>query len=362
MKAIRNMLERLEPLYAKGGKLRPLWPLFQAGDNFFFSHVAKTRHAPYGRDPIDLKRYMSLVIVALLPAFLASLYFFGPRVLLMILVSYVAGGIVEVGFSVVRDEEINEGFLVTGFIFPLVLPPSLPLWMVAVGVIFGTLVGKEVFGGTGRNLFNAALLGRCFLLLGYPAAMSAAWARPQSGNWLAWFKALPGIPADAVTNATPLVLAKSGTLASTWDLFIGRVPGCVGETSALAIIAGGVFLLVMRVISMRTVLGALLSFSALGLALHALLPNHVQPLSFNLLAGGLLFGVFFMATDPVTGPVTNTARWFYGIIIGCVSLLIRSFSGYVEGVMFAILLGNIFAPLLDHLVVRRKVRSYARES
>lgn len=363
MKVIGNLLKRLKPLYQEGGKLRPLWPLFQAADNFFFSHVEEIPHAPYGRDPIDLKRYMSLVILALLPALLASVYFFGPRILLLMMVSYAAGGLVEVVFSIVRKEEINEGFLVTGFIFPLILPPGIPLWMAAAGVIFGVLVGKEVFGGTGRNLFNAALLGRCFLLLGYPAAMSASWVKPQaSGDWLGWLKALPGIPADAITGATPLVLAKSGSLTSLWDLFIGRIPGCLGETSALAILAGGLFLIVMRVVSLRTILGCVLSFSVLGAILHALMPARVQPLSFNFLAGGFLFGTLFMATDPVTGPVTGVARWIYGAIIGIVTILIRSFSGYVEGVMFAILLGNIFAPLLDQMVIRYKVRSYARES
>jgi Na(+)-translocating NADH:ubiquinone oxidoreductase B subunit len=362
MKAIANLLKRHKPLYAEGGKLRLFWPVYQAADNFFFSHIEEVKHAPYGRDPIDLKRYMSMVIVALLPALLASIYYFGPRILIMMLVSYMAGGLVEVGFSIVRKEEINEGFLVTGFIFPLVLPPGLPYWMVAVGMIFGVLVGKEVFGGTGRNLFNAALLGRCFLLLGYPAALSKSWVAPQPGAWLTWLKALPGVPADALTGATPLMLAKNGTLTPLWDLFVGQTSGSVGETSALAILIGGLVLVGTRVASLRTTLGCLLSFSILGALLHWAVPARVSPLPFNLLSGGFLFGAFFMATDPVTGPVTGTARWIYGAIIGSVTILIRSFSGYVEGAMFAILLGNIFAPLLDEIVIRFKIRSYAREN
>ncbi len=362
MKPDGNLLTRIKPLFDEGGSLRRLWPIFRAADNFFFSHVEEVEHAPFARDPIDIKRYMSLVIVALLPAFLASLCFFGPRVLLMLLISYAAGGLVEVLFAIVRNEEINEGFLITGFIFPLILPPGIPLWMVAAGVVFGVLVGKEVFGGTGRNLFNPALLGRCFLLLGYPAELSKSWITPQPDGWLSRLKALPGFPADAVTGATPLMLAKKGTLTSLWDLFIGQTPGCVGETSAIAILIGGLFLVTMRVASLRTILGCLVSYSVLGQILHLLAPALVNPLSFNILSGGFLFGMVFMATDPVTGPVTRAARWAYGAIIGAVTILIRSFSGYVEGVMFAILLGNICAPLLDEIVIRIHVRRYAREN
>ncbi|OGV74698.1 MAG: hypothetical protein A2340_04650 [Lentisphaerae bacterium RIFOXYB12_FULL_60_10] len=362
MKWVAEGLNRFRPLFAPGGRWRVLWPIFQAADNFFFSHVEATDHAPYGRDPIDIKRYMSLVILALMPVFLASLYFFGPRVLLMLMVSYAAGGLVEVVFAIVRKEEINEGFLVTGFIFPLILPPGIPLWMVAVGVIFGVLVGKEVFGGTGRNLFNAALLGRCFLLLGYPSALSKSWVSPHAGSWMPWFTALPGIPSDAITGATPLMLAKNGTMTALGDLFVGQTAGCVGETSILAILIGGFILAIMRVASLKTMLGSVLSFSILGGLLHGVVPALVPPLSFNLLAGGFLFGVVFMATDPVTGPVTGSARWIYGLFIGTVTILIRSFSGYVEGVMFAILLGNIFGPLLDEIVIRFKVRGYVHES
>lgn len=361
MKWLARSLERMRPLFGKGGRLHALHPIFQAADGFLFSHPGETRSAPYGRDPLDVKRYMSLVILAVLPSLLAAVYFFGPRVLLMVLVSYLAGGLVEVLFALVRKEEINEGFLVTGFLFPLVLPPALPLWMVAVGMAFGVLIGKEVFGGTGRNLFNAALLGRCFLLLGYPAAMSAAWVQPRPGAWEGWIAALPGIPADAITSATPLVLAKQGQSTPLMDLFLGNTAGCAGETSALAILAGGTLLLLLRVASYRTVLGALAGFAVTGALLHAAAPDRVSPVAFNLLAGGFLFGAFFMATDPVTSPITSSAKWIYGLIIGSVTILIRSFSGYVEGAMFAILFGNIVAPLLDEIVIRVKVGRYARE-
>ena len=168
-------MDRLAPQFQEGGKFERLHPLFQAMDTFLRIPISRPERPPFGRDPMDVKRYMSLVIVALIPPFLASLYLFGWRILLMLLVSYVAGGAAEMLFSVIRKEELNEGFLVTGFIFPLVLPPGLPLWTVAIGVVFGVVVGKEIFGGTGRNLFNPALVGRVFLALGYPALMTGTW-------------------------------------------------------------------------------------------------------------------------------------------------------------------------------------------
>ena len=191
------------------------------------------------RDPLDVKRFMSVVILALAPCVLASLYFFGLRVLAMIAVSYAAGGAVEVLFAIVRKEEINEGFLVTGLLFPLVLPPALPLWMVGVGVAFGVLIGKELFGGTGRNLFNPALVGRCFLALAYPKAMSTNWVKPVAEFPGRLLQYVDCSALDAVTGATPLPLAKQGELVDLWHLFFGNVSGSVGETSALAVIIGG---------------------------------------------------------------------------------------------------------------------------
>ena len=360
MKLIESILDKMRPLFEDGGRFARLHPVFTAADNFFFSAPLKTSNFPYGRDPLDVKRYMSLVIIGLMPCFLASLYFFGWRILLMVLVSYVAGGIVEVLFAVVRKEEINEGFLVTGFIFPLVLPPGLPLWMVAVGIVFGVLVGKEVFGGTGRNLFNAAIVGRCFLAFGYPSLMTSAWLEPGSGRWGSLLSPIR-TAADAVTGATPLVLGRGGDLTAPLDLFLGRVMGSAGETSALAVLLGGGFLLLVGVANWRTVVGILGSFTVLCAILHAANPETVATVTFHILAGGLLFGAFFMATDPVTGPVTRAGKWAYGILIGAVTILIRSFSGYVEGMTFAILFGNICAPLIDEVVVRLRIRRYALE-
>ncbi len=361
MKWLLRLLTSLRPPFEKGGRLHLMKPVFDANENFFFGPGECTSDEPHIRDPLDVKRYMTMVIVALAPCVAMSVYFFGLRVLAMIAVSYTVGGIVEVLFAVLRKEDINEGFLVTGLIFPLILPPALPLWLVGVGVAFGVLVGKELFGGTGRNLFNPALVGRCMLLLAYPVAMSSKWITPgggATGRLLEW---VDGSSVNAITEATPLVAAKQGSLAPLMDLMTGRVAGSVGETSAIAIVVGGLFLLLTRVANWRTVLGALGSFALLGFVLNGALPKMFGPVEWNLCAGGLLFGVFFMATDPVTSPVTNTGKIIYGIIIGTSTLLIRNLTGYVEGVMFAILLGNICAPLLDEIVFRFRFRRLQRE-
>lgn len=361
MKALLNLFERLRRHFSEGGKLQAAKPLFEAAENFFFAADTRTPSAPHVRDPLDVKRFMSVVIIALLPCVLASFYFFGLRVLAIIVVSYAAGGAVEVLFAVVRKDQINEGFLVTGLLFPLILPPALPLWMVAVGVAFGALVGKELFGGTGRNIFNPALVGRCFLALAYPRAMSSNWIRPvaEFPGRLLQYVSVSSV--DAVSSATPLGMAKHNQLASLSDLFFGNVPGSAGETCALAAIVGGVFLLLTRVANWRTVAGVLGSFVLLAGALYWHEPARFATPLWHLLAGGLLFGAFFMATDPVTSPTTNWGKWAYGAIIGSTTVLIRNFTGYVEGVMFAILLGNIAAPILDEVVVRFRMRRWRDE-
>jgi Na(+)-translocating NADH:ubiquinone oxidoreductase B subunit len=361
MKWLLDLLARFHPLFDKGGRLHRLKPVFDATENFHFGPDTRTPGAPHVRDPLDVKRFMSVVIIALAPCVLASLYFFGLRVLAMIIVSYAVGGTVEVIFAVVRKEEINEGFLVTGLIFPLVLPPGLPLWMVGVGIAFGVLVGKELFGGTGRNLFNPALVGRCFLAIGYPVAMSSNWIKAGTGLTGRLFQWVDSSTVDAVSSATPLVGAKSGTFVSLTDLLFGNTAGSVGETSAIAIIAGGAFLLLTRVGNWRTVAGMLMSFGALGALLHAIAPGSFGPTGWQMCAGGLLFGAFFMATDPVTAPVTNGGKWVYGMVIGISTLLIRNLTGYVEGVMFAILLGNICAPVIDEVAIRFRLRRLWRD-
>ncbi len=360
MQWLLKTMERFRPHFEADGRLAPLRPVYEAAEKFFFAPLAPTQAAPHVRDPLDLKRYMSTVIVAALPCVLAALYFFGLRVLAMIVVSYAAGGLVETAIAMIRKEDINEGFLVTGLLFPLVLPPTLPLWMVAVGVIFGVLVGKELFGGTGRNLFNPALVGRTFLAVAYPTAMTTNWVVPGSG-WSGRLGQYVSRGGDAVTEATPLMEAGRGVFAGIGELLFGNVSGSVGETSAIALIAGGIFLMAIGVANWRVVAGLLGSFLAVNALLHGLQPEVFGPPGWHLLAGGLLFGTFFMATDPVTSPMTNKGKWMFGILIGICTVLIRNLTGFVEGVMFAILLGNIAAPLLDELALKLHVRELRNE-
>jgi Na(+)-translocating NADH:ubiquinone oxidoreductase B subunit len=364
VKKLLKIVETIRPTFEEGGKLGTFKPIFEALENFLFSPSTTTLTAPHIRVPLDVKRVMSMVIISLVPSIVAALYFFGPRFILMVIVTYAAGLSVEAIFAIVRKESINEGFFVTGFLFPLIMPPNVPLWMVALGVIFGVFIGKELFGGSGRNVFNPALVGRCFLALAYPAKMSAGWLSAGSGMTGRIFSIST---VDAVTSATPLALAKQGEFASLWRMFFGNVSGSFGETSAIAIIIGGIFLLFTRVANWRTVVSTLGAFVVLTAALMAGgainygqlgMPEAVL---WQLCAGGLLFGAFYMATDPVTSPTTNAGKWFYGIFIGSMTVLIRNFTGYVEGVTFAILLGNIVAPIFDEIVFAIRLRSLRSE-
>lgn len=331
-----------------------LKPVFEAMDFFKYGTGKVTDSAPHIADNMDLKRYMSVVIVALMPATLASVYFYGWRVVLIILVSYIFGGLAEAAFAIFRKKEIQEGFLVTGLIFPLVLPPSVPLWVVAVGVVFGVFFGKEIFGGTGRNIFNPALVGRIFITVAFPVIMSTLWMEPFS-NGLGGFV---NFSADTVSSATPLAAFKSGAMDafSYAKLLFGGAPGSMGETFRLGIILGGIFLILTKVSNWRipvSYIGSVLVLSGVG---NILLPQHVAPPLFQVLTGGLLFGAFFMATDPVSSPFTKTGKWIFGIFLGFFTILIRSFSGYVEGVMFSIILMNAFTPLIDTLVLQKKFK------
>jgi len=362
LKFLLDIFKTMRPAFEEGGRLRPFKAVFDAMENAFFAPAAVTLSAPHIRDPLDIKRLMSMVIIAVVPSLFAAFYFFGWRIVSMVIVSYAAGGAVEVAFAVIRKEEINEGFLVTGLLFPLILPPTLPLWMVAVGVVFGVFVGKELFGGTGRNIFNPAIVGRCFLALAYPAAMSGNWIS-AGGNWPGrMLEYVTASNVDAISTATPLVLAKQGELVSLSRMLLGNISGSMGETSAIAVILGGVFLLLTRVANWRTVVSTLGSAVVLAGILHHSCTDRFAPALWHLCAGGLLFGAFFMATDPVTSPVTNTGKLFYGIIIGVITVLIRNFTGYVEGVTFAILLGNIAAPIIDEIVTRVRLRRLRLEA
>jgi len=363
VKWLLKIIDAVRPTFEEGGKLRLLNPVFGALEHFFFAPSTTTIGAPHVRDPMDLKRFMSMAIIAVVPCALAALYLFGLRFIAIVIVSYAVGLTVETLFAMIRKEGINEGFFVTGIYFALILPPNIPLWMVAVGVAFGVFVGKELFGGTGRNLFNVALVGRCFLSLAYPKTLSASWAEPGrglTGHLLAW-------NVDSLTSATPLAAAKQGEVTSFVHMFFGNISGSLGETSAFLIILGGVFLLITRVANWRSVAGILGSFVVLtGILMARDVVSEPMPTLFgsvlwHVFAGGLLFGAFFMATDPVTGPTTSTGKWFYGIVIGSSTVLIRHFTGYVEGVTFAILLGNIVAPVLDEIVVGIRIRRLRSE-
>ncbi len=348
MKFIKDMLENLNRVSQKNKLLGMFRPVLNAADEFFFGTDKLTR-LPHILDYMDMKRFMSLVVIALAPAAAAAVYFWGLRVIAMILVSYAAGGLAEVAFAITRKKEIHEGFLVTGLIFPLILPPTVPLWIVAVGAIFGVVFGKEVFGGTGRNIFNPAIVGRIFLSIAFPKIMTVYWQGPFTGG-LGGFAHFQNI--DAITSATPLGVFKShGELASYMGLLFGQNAGCVGETFRVGLIAGGLFLVFTRIVDWRIPFAYLTTVFVSTLAFNHLFHLKLAPPIFQLLSGGLLFGAFFMATDPVTSPFTKQGRWIAGILLGVLTVLIRGISGYVEGVMFSILLVNVFAPLIDTLVL-----------
>lgn len=321
----------------KNKLLKNFKPISTATDEFFYG-TGKITTLPHITDHIDVKRFMSMVIVALLPVTLASIYFWGLRVIAIILVSYIFGGLIEVAFAVVRKKEINEGFLVTGLIFPLTLGPGVPLWVVAVGIMFGVLFGKEVFGGTGRNIFNPAIVGRVFLSLAFPKIMTTQWQLPL---------------VDAITSATPLTLFKNqGILISYRELLLGMNAGCIGETFRIGIIAGGLFLILVKIADWRIPLAYLSTALVFPFLSNHVFHTQFAPGAFQLLSGGLLFGACFMATDPVTSPFTKAGKWIAGILLGALTVLIRGLSGYVEGVMFSILLVNALNPLIDILVLK----------
>ncbi len=348
VKLIRKIIDRSYTIMENNKSLSRFKPMLDAADAIFFGPLESAGTAPHLRDYLDVKRLMFAVIIAATPMAIASVYFFGWRAITIILVSYVFGGATEVAFSLIRKEKITEGFLVTGLLFPLTLPPTIPLWMVAVGVVVGTALGKEVFGGTGRNVFNPALVGRVFLSITFPIAMTTQWAIPAQGVWRGFSR----YAVDAISSASPLTTFKiGGQLASYQNLFLGLVPGSLGETSKVLILLGGMFLIFTRISDWRIPLSYLASIVLFSLLGSILWPALVAPPLFQLLSGGLLFGALFMATDPVTCPTTAQGRWIYGLGLGILTIAIRSFSGFVEGVMFSILFMNLFAPALDELII-----------
>ena len=336
-------MSRIRPIFKKlqGMKiLRPMHSVLVTLEGIFTGTEEVALEAPHIREHLEIKRFMGVAILGLLPSLVAAVIFFGPYVLACVLVSYVVGGIIEVSFALIRKREIEEGFLVTGLIFPLILPPTTPLWVVAVGVAVGVFFGKEVFGGTGRNIFNPALVGRLFITIGFPGIMSSRWLVPFS---------------DAITSATPLAVFKSaGTMPPYVDMLLGQVAGSMGEVFRIGIIAGGILLIITRVTNWRIPVFYLATVAAVSWIGNIFLPTTIAPPLFQLLAGGLLFGAFFMATDPITSTATRAGKVVFGIGCGLVTVVVRSFTGFTEGVMFSIVFMNAFAPWIDSIVINRK--------
>ena len=388
MNPIHRLFQAQRKHFEPDGRLAGWQPFFEAMENVFFGTTEVTAQSPHPRDSLNVQRYMMLVIMAVVPclffgmynvglqAFMAAgrppdlwpMFWMGVRVVMpLVLISYLFGFGWEIFFSVVRKHPISEGIFVTAILFPLTLPPTTPWWQAALGISFGTVIGKEVFGGTGRNFLNPALTGRAFLYFAYPVQMS--------GDAVWTVVAAKGAQAvDAITAATPLVVAvaapKTGMVEQTlstagydpWTLFLGLYPDSIGASSTLLCLLGAVALILLGIASYRIILGDIIGVLAMGYALNFLAGDGAMPyLSMNpwyhLLMGGTAFGIAFMTTDPVSAPDTHAARWVYGICIGALTVLIRAFNpAYPEGIMLAILFMNVFAPLIDHVAVRVKVR------
>lgn len=392
---LRNILDKMEPHVLKGGKHEKWFALYEAIDTFFYTPPSVTKAASHVRDGVDLKRMMITVWLCTFPAMFVGMYNVGLQAneamaamgvtevqnwraafislfagydpnsvwdcfvhgamyfLPVYAVVFVVGGFWEVLFASIRGHEVNEGFFVTSVLFALILPPDVPLWQAALGISFGVVIAKEVFGGTGKNFLNPALSGRAFLFFAYPAEMSG------DAVWTA---------VDGYTGATILGQAALGgmdAVSATWSqAFIGFIPGSMGETSTLAILAGGLFLLYTKIASWRIVAGVLLGAIGLTLLLNLIgsdtNPMFAMPWHWHMVVGGFAFALFFMATDPVSASMTNTGKWVFGALIGVMVILIRVVNpAFPEGMMLAILFANLFAPLIDFFVVQANIKRRA---
>ncbi|WP_163560095.1 NADH:ubiquinone reductase (Na(+)-transporting) subunit B [Halomonas sp. NO4] len=394
MMGIRQTLDNLEPHFHKGGKYEKFYPLYEAVDTIFYSPPDVAKTTAHVRDGIDLKRIMITVWLCTFPAMFFGMWNAGWQANMAIadgfasmdgwreaitmllagghdadsvwanfvlgatyflpiyLVTFVVGGFWEVLFAVKRGHEVNEGFFVTSVLYALILPATIPLWQVALGITFGVVIGKEIFGGTGKNFLNPALTGRAFLYFAYPAQISG------DAVWVA---------ADGFTGATALSVAYQDGMAALssqwnwWDAFLGFMPGSVGETSTLAIFIGAAVLLWTKIASWRIMLGCLIGLVAmsalLNLAGSETNPMFAMPWYWHLVVGGFAFGMVFMATDPVSASMTNPGRLIFGILIGVMTVLIRVVNpAFPEGIMLAILFANLFAPLIDHFFVQANIK------
>ena len=371
MKAIRNIVDKIKPTFSKGGKLGFLHSTFDAFETFLFVPNTTTQHGTHVRDCNDIKRTMITVVVALVPALLFGCYNTGiqvglegwtaflyglVRILPMIAVSYIVGLGIEFTVAQWRGHEVNEGFLVSGLLIPLVMPVSTPLWMVGLGTAFAVIFGKEIFGGTGMNIFNPAVLARAFVFFAYTPQMSGETV------WYSTWKMFGA--ADATTGATALEqLASTGSMQwSTLDAFLGFIPGSFGETSTLAILIGAAILLFTGVASWKTMISVFVG--GLGMAylfdlcgVGALSAHEGFEPYMHLLVGGFAFGAVFMATDPVTSAQTSTGKYIVGFMTGAIAILIREVNpAYPEGMMLSILFMNALAPLVDYFVVEANIR------
>ena len=387
MNVLRNLVDRIKPTFEKGGKLGFLHSTFDAFETFLFVPNTVTRHGSHVRDCVDLKRVMIMVVIALVPAMLFGIWNTGyqhqlafgltdwtvwdvilyglAKVLPLYVVSYLVGLGIEFVSAQIKGHEVNEGYLVSGMLIPLIVPVDVPLWMLAIAVAFAVLIGKEVFGGTGMNIWNPALLTRAFLFFSYPSKMSGdtVWTGGVSrymAEGQAW-QAGNGL-VDGFSGATPLA---DPTLANLeprlLDMVIGTVPGSIGETSVIAILLGAFLLIWTGVASWKIMFSSVLGGLAIGYLGYALgatdLPGYYQ-----LVMGGFLFGTVFMATDPVTSAQTECGKWIYGFLVGALAVTVRLWNpGYPEGMMLAILLMNTFAPLIDHYVIEGSIKRRAKK-
>jgi Na+-transporting NADH:ubiquinone oxidoreductase subunit B len=383
MKALRNYLNKIKPNFEEGGKLHAFRSVFDGFETFLYVPNDTAKTGVHIHDAIDSKRIMSMVVIALMPAMLFGMYnvgyqnalaagalattgfwemfFFGfLAVLPKILVSYIVGLGIEFAWAQWKGEEIQEGFLVSGILIPLIIPVECPLWILAIAVAFAVIIGKEIFGGTGMNIFNPALLCRAFLFFAYPSKMSGdqVWVAQDSIFGLG--QTLP----DGFTMATPLAQVGQGAevTASLNDMIIGLIPGSIGETSVIAIALGAILLLWMGIASWKTMLSVFVGGGLMACLFESL---GMTPIAWyeHLVLGGFCFGAVFMATDPVTSCRTESGKWVYGFIIGAMAVIIRVMNpGYPEGMMLAILLMNMFAPTIDHFVVERNISKRLKRS
>ena len=376
MKALRNLVDKLKPTFSEGGKLSALHSTFEGFETFLFVPNTTTQKGAHIRDCNDMKRTMIMVVLALVPALLFGMYntgyqhflslgqeaglwecfWFGfLKVLPMIVVSYLVGLSIEFAFAQKRGHEINEGFLVSGLLIPMIMPVDVPLWMLALGTAFAVVIGKEVFGGTGMNVFNPALLARAFVFFAYTPFMSGETV------WVAGLgKAEAGMIADGFSGATALEqLSTTGAMNySICDALIGLMPGCVGETSVIAIAIGALILLGSGVASWRTMVSVFVGGLAMGLLFNVIGANAYMevPAYTHLLVGGFAFGAVFMATDPVTSAQTDAGKYIVGFMTGALAVMIRVINpAYPEGMMLSILFMNALAPLVDYFVVERNI-------